>query len=356
MESSNGQYAKHDIENPRKGQKERRSSMTKIALTGIKPTGTPHIGNYLGMIKPALELAQSFQAFYFIADYHALTTTRDRNQLNRCIYEVAATWLALGLDPERVVFYRQSDIAEVFEFAWILACFTSKGLLNRAHAYKAAVEENFRAGKSADDNINTGLYNYPVLMAADILLFGTDVVPVGLDQRQHLEIVRDIAVSVNAKLGKVLKVPQVLIRAEVMTIPGLDGRKMSKNYRNTIPIFADPGTIRRQVLRIVTDSKPPEQPKDPDECNVFAIWQHFAPAEAVEDKRQLYWQGGLAYSDIKQELCDLLIAKFDAGRQVYKNHIRDTRAIDRILKQGAEKARNIAEPMLATIRRKIGIE
>lgn len=330
--------------------------MVKIALTGIKPTGPPHIGNYLGMIKPALELAQSFQAFYFIADYHALTTTRDRNELNRRIYEVAATWLALGLDPERVVFYRQSDIAEVFEFAWILACFTSKGLLNRAHAYKAAVEENIREGKSVDDNINTGLYNYPVLMAADILLFGTDVVPVGLDQRQHLEIVRDIAVSVNAQLGNVLKVPQALIRAEVMTIPGLDGRKMSKNYRNTIPIFADPRTIRRQVLRIVTDSKPPEQPKDPEECNVFAIWRHFAATEAVEDKRQLYWRGGLAYSDIKQELCDLLIAKFDAGRQVYKNHIRDTRAIDRILKRGAERARTIAEPLLATIRHKIGIE
>ena len=330
--------------------------MVKIALTGIKPTGPPHIGNYLGMIKPALELAQSFQAFYFIADYHALTTTRDRNELNRRIYEVAATWLALGLDPERVVFYRQSDIAEVFEFAWILACFTSKGLLNRAHAYKAAVEENFRTGKSADDNINTGLYNYPVLMAADILLFGTDVVPVGLDQRQHLEIVRDIAVSVNAQLGNVLKVPQALIRAAVMTIPGLDGRKMSKNYRNTIPIFADPRTIRRQVLRIVTDSKPPEQPKDPEECNVFAIWRHFAATEAVEDKRQLYWRGGLAYSDIKQELYELLIAKFDAGLQVYKNYIRDTRAIDRILKQGAERARTIAEPLLATIRRKIGIE
>jgi len=330
--------------------------MSKIALTGIKPTGTPHLGNYLGMIKPALKLTWSFQAFYFIADYHALTTTRDRTQLNNRIYEVAATWLALGLDPERVVFYRQSDIREIFEFSWILACFTSKGLLDRAHAYKAAVEENISAGKAADDNLNTGLYNYPILMAADILLFETDVVPVGLDQRQHLEIVRDIAVSVNAQLGKVLKVPEALIQEQVMTIPGLDGRKMSKNYRNTIPIFADPKTIRRQVMRIVTDSKPPEQPKDPEKCNVFAIWRHFAPAEAVEDKRQLYWRGGLAYSDIKQELYELLITKFDAGRQVYENHTRDTRTIDRFLKRGAEKARTIAEPLLATIRRKIGIE
>jgi tryptophanyl-tRNA synthetase len=330
--------------------------MAKIALSGIKPTGTPHLGNYLGMIKPALELAQSFQAFYFIADYHALTTTRDRNRLNNRIYEVAAAWLALGLDPERVVFYRQSDIAEIFEFEWILACFTSKGLLNRAHAYKAAVEENLSAGKSADDNINTGLYNYPVLMAADILLFGTDVVPVGPDQRQHLEIVRDIAVSVNAQLGNVLKVPEALIQAEVMTIPGLDGRKMSKNYRNTIPIFADPTIIRRQVMRIVTDSKTPEQPKDPDQCNVFAIWRHFAPAEAVEDKRQLYWRGGLAYSDIKQGLYDLLLAKFGAGYQVFNKYMIDTSAIDRILKQGAKNARTIAEPLLAGIRNKIGID
>ena len=330
--------------------------MVKIALTGIKPTGTPHLGNYLGMIKPALELAKSFQAFYFIADYHALTTTRDRNQLNHRIYEVAATWRALGLDPEQVVFYRQSDIRETFEFAWILACFTSKGLLNRSHAYKAAVEENLSAGKGADDNINTGLYNYPVLMAADILLFGTDVVPVGLDQRQHLEIVRDIAVSVNAQLGNILKVPEALIQEEVMTIPGLDGRKMSKNYRNTIPIFADPKTIRRQVMRIVTDSKPPEQPKDPDECNVFAIWRHFAPAEDVEDKRQLYWRGGLAYSDIKQELYDMLLAKFDAGYQVFKAYMIDTRAVDQILKRGAEKARTIAEPLLSMIRNKIGID
>jgi len=329
--------------------------MAKIALTGIKPTGTPHLGNYLGMIKPALELTRSFQALYFIADYHALTTTRDRNQLNNWVYEVAATWLALGLDPERVVFYRQSDIREIFEFAWILACFTSKGLLNRAHAYKASVEENLSAGKGADDNLNMGLYNYPVLMAADILLFGTDVVPVGLDQRQHLEIVRDIAVRVNARLGKVLKVPQALIQEQVMTISGLDGRKMSKNYRNTIPIFADPKTIRRQVMRIETDSKHPDEPKNPDKCNVFAIWRHFAPPDAVENKRQLYGRGGLVYSDMKQELCELLLTKFGADHQVYKNYLKNTSAIDRILKRGAKKARTIAEPVLAKIRRKIGI-
>ena len=329
--------------------------MAKIALTGIKPTGTPHLGNYLGMIKPALDLARSYQAYYFVADYHALTTTRDHSQLNHRIFEVAATWLALGLDPERVVFYRQSDVREIFEFAWILACFAPKGLLNRAHAYKAAVEENLSVDKSADDNINTGLYNYPVLMAADILLFGTDVVPVGPDQRQHLEIVRDIAASVNARLGKVLKIPEALVQEQVMTVPGLDGRKMSKNYNNTIPIFADPKTIRKQVMRIVTDSKSPDEPKDPDQCNVFAIWRHFAPAEAVEDKRQLYWRGGLAYSEIKQELYKLLLAKFDAGYQVFNKYMKNTIAIDLILRQGAEKARTIAKPSISIIRNKIGI-
>jgi tryptophanyl-tRNA synthetase len=218
------------------------------------------------------------------------------------------------------------------------------------------VQENISASKSTDDNINTGLYNYPILMAADILLFRTDVVPVGLDQRQHLEIVRDIAVSVNAQLGNVLKVPEALIRVEVMTIPGLDGRKMSKNYRNTIPIFADPRTIRKQVTHIVTDSKRPEESKNPEECNVFAIWRHFAPAEAVKAKRQLYQRGGLAYSDIKQELYDLLLAKFDAGYQVFKKYMSDTSAIDRILKRGAVKARTIAKPLLAEIRCKIGID
>jgi len=330
--------------------------MKKIALTGIKPTGAPHLGNYLGMIKPALELSGSLQAFYFIADYHALTTTHDRNQLNHQIYDVAATWLALGLDPERVVFYRQSAIREIFEFAWILACFTPKGMLNRAHAYKAAVEQNIESNKAADFNINIGLYNYPVLMAADILLFGTDVVPIGRDQSQHLEIVRDIAARVNARLGNILKVPEALIQAEVMTIPGLDGRKMSKNYRNTIPIFAAPEIIHRQLMRIVTDSKSLRQPKDPDQCNVFAIWRHFAHAEAVEDKRQLYRQGGLAYSDFKQELYELLLAKFEAGYQVYKNYMRDTSAIDQILNRGAKRARAVAEPLLFRIRHKIGIK
>lgn len=328
----------------------------KIALTGIKPTGTPHIGNYLGMIKPALELVQHYRAFYFIADYHALTTQRDPEMLNRQIFELAAMWLALGLDPEKVVFFRQSDVPEVFELTWILSCLTAKGLLNRAHAYKAAADENIRQGRSEDDNINSGLYNYPVLMAADILLFGTHVVPVGQDQKQHVEIVRDVASSFNSQYGKVFTIPEALIRKDVMSVPGVDGRKMSKTYRNTIPIFADDQVIRRQVMGVITDSKPPEAPKNPEACNVFSLYRYFAPSEAVEKTRMVYLKGGARYSDIKKELIELLLEKFKEGRRAYDVLLRDKPGIDRILKQGAATARNIAKPLLSKVRQKIGID
>jgi tryptophanyl-tRNA synthetase len=330
--------------------------VVQIALTGIKPTGTPHIGNYLGMIKPALELVHSYRALYFIADYHAMTTERDPEKLNRQIYEVAATWLALGLDPEKVVFFRQSDVPEVFELTWILACLTSKGLLNRAHAYKAAIDENIRQGKSEDDNINAGLYNYPVLMAADILLFGTHVVPVGQDQKQHVEIVRDVASSFNSQYGKVFTIPEDLIRIDVMSVPGVDGRKMSKTYRNTIPIFADDQVIRRQIMGIVTDSKTPEAPKNPEACNVFSLYRDFAPPKAVEETRRIYLRGGARYSDIKKELIVLLLERFKEGRRTYEVLLRDKLATERILKQGAATARSIAEPILTKVRHKIGID
>jgi tryptophanyl-tRNA synthetase len=330
--------------------------VARIALTGIKPTGTPHIGNFLGMIKPALELVQGYRALYFIADYHALTTERDPEKLKRQIYEVAATWLALGLDPEEVVFFRQSDIPEVFELTWILACLTAKGLLNRAHAYKAIVEENIRQGKNSDDNINAGLFSYPVLMAADILLFGTHVVPVGQDQKQHVEIARDIASAFNSHYGSVLTIPEALIREDVMSVPGVDGRKMSKSYRNTIPIFADENFIRKQVMSIVTDSKPPEAPKDPEACNLFSLFRHFAPPEAVEKTRMIYLKGGARYSDIKKQLIVLLLEKFKEGRRTYETLLRDRPAVERILTQGAIAARAIAKPVLADVRRSIGID
>ena len=329
--------------------------LKQIALTGIKPTGQPHIGNYLGMIKPALELAQDYQALYFIADYHALTTVKNKKELEDLTYQVTATWLALGLNPDDVIFYRQSDIPEVFELAWVLACFTAKGLLNRAHAYKAIVDDNLAAGREEDKAINVGLYTYPVLMAADILLFGTHVVPVGLDQQQHLEITRDIALIFNKNYRDVLVVPEAVIRKEVMTISGLDGRKMSKSYNNVIPFFAPSNQVRKQVMRIVTDSKRPEEPKDPEECNVFAIYRHFADANAVAAKQKLYLEGGLAYGDMKNELYELLETTFSAQREEYNALMENRSELDKVLENGAEKARDIAVPILAKVRKTVGV-
>ena len=329
--------------------------MEKIALSGIKPTGTLHIGNYLGMIKPAFDLIENYQTLYFVADYHALTSLKDKPRLNRYVYDVAATLLALGLDPQKVIFFRQSDIPQIFEFTWILNCFTAKGLLNRAHAYKAAVETNIKDRKQPDADINAGLFNYPVLMAADILLYGSHFVPVGQDQRQHVEIARDIAFALNHTYEEVLTVPEALIQERVMTIPGVDGRKMSKNYNNTIPIFSDPDTLRKQVMRIVTDSKRPEDPKNPDECNVYNIFKYFASPEAIESRHKAYLNGGLAYTEIKQELFELLNDFFGRRLDTYL-HLRDDKHhLDHILNQGAESAREIAGPVLENVRRAIGI-
>lgn len=329
--------------------------MKQIALTGLKPSGSPHIGNYLGMLKPSLELAEKFQALYFIPDYHALTTVRDRKQLADLTYQAAATWLALGLNPDEGIIYRQSDIPEVFELAWALSCFTTKGLLNRSHAYKAIVDDNIAAGREEDKNINVGLFTYPVLMAADILLFGTHFVPVGLDQQQHLEITRDVALTFNKNYGNVLTIPEAVIRKEVMTIPGIDGRKMSKSYNNVIPIFAPPDQVLKPVKRIVTDSKRPEEPKDPDECNIFAIYRHLADVDAVDAKRKLYLEGGLAYGPMKEELFELLEATFSDKRDRYNALMENLDELDKILEKGAEKARDIARPILAKVRKAVGV-
>ena len=328
----------------------------KIALTGIKPSGTPHIGNYLGMIRPALELARENLALYFIADYHALTTVKDSKSLKYLTYEVAATWLALGLDPNEVIFFRQSDVPEVMELTWVLSCFTAKGLLNRAHAYKAAVDENVAAGRAPDEGISAGLYNYPVLMAADILLYGSHYVPVGLDQKQHIEIARDIAAAFNSTYGDILVLPEGVIREEVMTIPGLDGRKMSKSYDNVIPIFAAPNTMRKSVMRIVTDSRRPEEPKDPEQDNVFNIYRHFVPEEEAERMRQRYIRGGLAYSEIKQGLFELLEDNFSQAREKYEDLMKDWGYVDRVLLEGAEKARDIGKPMMEKVRKAVGVD
>jgi tryptophanyl-tRNA synthetase len=328
----------------------------KIALTGIKPSGIPHVGNYLGMNRPALELAKEYQALYFIADYHALTTIREPDTLKHLTYDVAATWLALGLDPDKVIFYRQSDIPEVMELTWILTCFTAKGLLNRAHAYKAAVDENVEKGQSPDEGINSGLFFYPALMAADILLFDTNFVPVGLDQKQHIEISRDIAQAINNNYGNVLTLPEAVIKEDVMTIPGLDGRKMSKSYDNVIPIFASSKQLRKSVMRIVTDSRRPEDPKDPGTDNVFAIYKHFAQPEDIARVREGYLEGGLAYSQIKNELYELLEAEFSGARERYQQFIQDWDYLEGVLLKGAEKARKMSVPKIVKVRAALGID
>ncbi|HTB34719.1 MAG TPA: tryptophan--tRNA ligase [bacterium] len=329
--------------------------MAKISLTGIKPTGTPHLGNYLGSIQPALELAKDYLSVYFIADWHALTTLKDGKELRPLIHRLTATWLACGLDPQKTVFFQQSRVPEVAELNWTLACFSAKGLLNRAHAYKALVDENKAKGEDLDAGINAGVYTYPVLMAADILLFGSDVVPVGQDQKQHVEIARDLAESVNRQLGKVFNVPEPLINDNVKTIPGLDGRKMSKSYDNVIPFLAPPAEMKKAVMRIVTDSKRPEEPKDPDTCNVFNIFKHFAEPARVEQRRQDYAAGGVGYGEMKEELIAALEARFGAARAKYDELLKDPAGLDKILEDGAVRARQLAGDRMDKLRKKLGL-
>lgn len=364
--------------------------MAKISLTGIKPTGTPHLGNYLGSIQPALELAKDYLSVYFIADWHALTTVRDNGwsdgkEQRALIHKLAATWLACGLDPEKTVFFQQSRVPELAELNWYLACFIPKGQLNRAHAYKAQVEENRRAAVSNrllgveseeeatssildgvtteikpparyyDDGINAGLYTYPVLMSADILLFGSDVVPVGQDQKQHVEIARDLAISINNQLGSIFNIPEPLIREDVKTIPGLDGRKMSKSYDNVIPFLAPPSEMKKAVMRIVTDSKRPEEPKDPDTCNVFNIFKHFAEPARVAERRKHYAAGGVGYGEMKEELLATLETRFGAARAKYDGLLKDPVGLDTVLEQGAERARQLAGKRMDKLRKKLGL-
>lgn len=330
----------------------------KTVLTGIKPTGTLHLGNYVGMMKPALSLVRERPErtyLYFIADYHALTTVWDAERFEHLCYQATAGWLALGLDPERVVFYRQSDVPQVFELTWLLACVTPKGLMNRAHAYKAAVAENLEGGETDEDaGIYMGLYNYPVLMAADILLFQTDVVPVGQDQIQHIEMARDVAERFNNEFGQVFELPEHRVRPGVGTVPGLDGRKMSKSYDNVIPLFAPRDELRDLVFKIRTDSSPPDAPKDPATSSLFQLYREFATGEQVEQMRRRYRAGDVSWAEAKQELFEVLDGFLSGPRQRYEELMDDTDRLDAILAEGGEKARELAEPALAAARRAVG--
>ena len=319
-----------------------------IALTGITPTGAPHLGNYLGMLRPALALARDYEALYFVSDYHAVIRVRDGATIDRHVRDVAATWLAFSLDPERCALYRQSDVPEVCELAWLLGCVTPKGLLNRAHAYKAAVDANDAAGREPDDGVSAGLYGYPLLMAADILGPGAAVVPVGLDQRQHVEIARDVAEAFNRGHGPILRVPEPLIDSAVQTIPGLDGRKMSKSYGNVIPLLADPAEIRRTVMRIVTDSRRPDEPKDPETDPIFALYRHVAPPADVAAMCDEYRRGGLGYGEAKKRLADALEDLVREPRRRHRELLADPAELDRVLGSGAARAR---ERVTATVER-----
>lgn len=328
----------------------------KVSLTGIKPTGMPHLGNFVGSIRPALELARDFDARYFIADYHALNQIKDPVKLKDMTFEVAAAWLACGLDPDKVLFYRQSDVPETFELATALMAFTPKGLMNRAHAYKAIVQKNEEEGNTLDDGVNIGLFTYPILMAADILLFDADIVPVGKDQLQHLEMANDIAQSLNFNYKtEILKLPKPYTHEEAGVIVGLDGRKMSKSYNNEISLFLPEKKLRKTIMKIVTNSQTIEEAKDPETCNVFSLYKVFASPQDQAKLRERYLAGGMGWGDAKQALFEAINAQLKEPREKYFQLLENREYVDSILREGAEKARDIASQTILRLRNAIGI-
>ncbi|WDE96804.1 tryptophan--tRNA ligase [Lentisphaera profundi] len=327
----------------------------KISLTGIKPTGMPHFGNFFGAINPALELTEKYQARYFIADYHALNTVKKPQEMIDHTYAVAATWLACGLDPQDALIYRQSDVPETHELATFLMAFTAKSMMNKAHAYKARVQDNQASEKDADIGVNMGLYTYPVLMAADILLYNTNIVPVGRDQKQHVEITADIAQSINHNYGEeILVIPEAIISESCDIIIGTDGRKMSKSYNNTIPLFQAPKKMRKQIMKVTTNSQEIEEAKDPETCNVFSLYKLFANQEEQDALAARYRAGGLGWGHAKQELYESVERKFSPMREKYDALIEDRELLDKILKEGGEKARTIASSTISRIRKAAG--
>ncbi len=322
-------------------------------ITGIKPTGRPHLGNYLGMIRPALDLARSGEALFFVADYHALTITPPPAEVREGVLDLTATLIAFGLDTDQNIVYRQSDLPELCELTWVLSCTCAKGLLNRAHAYKAAAQDNLAHGREADQGIGLGLFSYPVLMAADILAHRAEAVPVGRDQRQHVEIARDLAESFNRVYGSVLVVPEPIVDERVMTVPGLDGRKMSKSYGNQLPLDAPPDQIRRWVSRIVTDSRSPSEPKEPD--TILSLYRSVAPEAAAQDLERRYREGGVAYAEAKSMLADAIETLIAPARQRHAELMADPARLRDILARGAARARASAAGTLWAVRAATGL-
>jgi len=323
------------------------SRPVKTSLTGIKPTHLPHLGNYLGAIRPALSLVDQYRTLYFIADYHALTTVRDADELRRYIRDVAATWLACGLEPERTLLYRQSDVPEVFELTWVLSCLLATGQLERGHAYKDALARG--------ESPNAGIFNYPVLMAADILLYDTDVVPIGKDQKQHLELTRDVAARLNHAYGEdTLVVPEALI-SEAPLVPGTDGEKMSKSKGNGIPLFESPKKLRKAIMGIKTSSESLEDPKVAEGSTVYELYALLAPDQAPEMKRKLE-AGGYGWGHAKEELFQAVEAELGPKREAYLSIRADEAQLDAILHAGAGKAREIAHATIQRVRSAVGID
>lgn len=328
-----------------------------IVLTGISTTGAPHLGNYVGAIRPSIEACKAGGSlyFYFLADYHAIVKCQDADIIKKSCVDVAATWIALGLDIKNTIFYRQSDIPEILELTWILLCFSAKGLMNRAHAYKAAVSNNERIKENdPDKGINMGLYCYPILMAADILLFKANKIPVGKDQIQHIEMARDIAKRFNHKYDEHFVLPKAVIDQDSDVLSGLDGRKMSKSYNNTIPLFSPPDKLRKLIMKIKTNSLPPNAPKNSKNCTLFSIYQAFANEKEIELMKNRYSEG-IGWGVMKQELFELINARLENSRQNYMELLKHTDYIEKIIQDGKDKARAYSETFLKEIKKAIGI-
>ena len=325
-------------------------------LTGITTTGTPHLGNYVGAIRPTVQASRNANTdgFYFLADYHALIKCDDPVRIQRSTLEIAASWIASGLDTDKVTFYRQSDIPEIPELTWFLTCVTGKGVLNRAHAYKAAVDKNNAAGHDTDTDVTAGLFMYPVLMGADILMFKAHKVPVGRDQIQHIEMARDMASSFNHLYGEHFVLPEAVVEESVALLPGLDGRKMSKSYDNTIPLFAPAAQMRKQIASIVTDSKAPGEAKNTEGSALFQIYQAFASAEETAALAQAY-ADGIAWGDAKKVLFERIDREIAPMRAQYQELINNPAKLDQILLAGADKARQMATPFIKELRHAVGL-
>lgn len=329
---------------------------TQRVLTGITTTGTPHLGNYVGAIRPAIAASEdeSTESFFFLADYHALIKCSDPQLIRESSKQIAATWLALGLNTDNTIFYRQSDIHEIPELTWILCCNAAKGLMNRAHAYKAAVQANEEAGEDSDFAVTMGLFSYPILMAADILMFNAQKVPVGRDQIQHVEMARDIAQRFNHNFADIFALPEAVVGQDVAILQGTDGRKMSKSYNNTIPLFLPEKALRKAINKIKTNLLEPGERKNPDDSTVFQIWSAFASAQETARMRQEF-ENGIAWGEAKKQLFELVNAELAEARDSYTRLLDDPGYIESVLLQGAERAREHSSVLMQRVRSAVGI-